>query len=289
MLLKRVVGKLDRELSALFFGGYSPDFLIVGAQKSGTTSLYNYLAARDGFLGAKIKEVHYFDREDHFKKGGNWYRRNFYKRPFEKGLFFEASPEYLSYHKVPLRAFEFKSDMKIIIVLREPIARAYSAWNMYREWSEGGYVPKLIDKDHYGYRYSSLYLALFKNGMPSFSEYIDLEFDLIASDCDEEEPSIIRRGVYQGHVESYVDLFGKDNVLIVGFRELKQDSEAVVRRCFDFLDVEYKCPKDSGEFEIKNQRSYPAKLSDEDRERLVKFYEPHNKRLFEYLGYQPNW
>jgi len=130
MLAKRILSKVKRELDLSLFSGHKPDFLIVGAQKSGTTSLFSYLEERRGFVGSKPKEVHYFDREDNFLKGEGWYHSHFIKRSGQKGLIFEASPEYLSRSKVPPRLKAYNPDLKIIILLREPISRAYSAWNM---------------------------------------------------------------------------------------------------------------------------------------------------------------
>ncbi|MCG2579796.1 MAG: sulfotransferase domain-containing protein [Marinobacter sp.] len=289
MLVQRVISKAKRKVDAALFSGHKPDFLIVGAQKSGTTSLFSYLEERNGFLGSKPKEVHFFDREDNFAKGDDWYHSHFIKRPGQKGLIFEASPEYLSRAKVAPRLKAYNPKLKIIIILREPISRAYSAWNMYRQWSVEGVLPWAIANDQHGKDESPIFRTFFKNGCPSFTEYVQIEMGLIEKSDGEEEPSLLRRGLYKQQIARYVGLFGWNNVQVLGFNELKNDSESVIRKCHEFLGVPYHEPKAVGENGIMNKRAYPSKISSGDLEILQKFFEQPNKELFEYLGFQPDW
>ena len=101
-----------------------PDFIIIGAQKCGTTSLYFYLSQHPQLLPSSIKEVHFFDRGGNpmmntFQKGPSWYRSHF---PYQKT--FEASPSYIFHPLVPRRIFELVPDVKIIALLRNPTERA---------------------------------------------------------------------------------------------------------------------------------------------------------------------
>ena len=100
---------------------------------------------------------------------------------------------------------------------------------------------------------------------------------------------MLRRGLYKPQIERYVELFGWDSILVLGFSELKEDSEAVIRKCYEFLDVPYRAASDKGEMKIKNKRSYPSKMSNENLEILKEFYEQPNRELFDYLGFQPDW
>lgn len=289
-MLKSVAMNLKRHVERSVLGGHKPDFMIIGAQKCGTTSLYSYLDGLPAFSGSNPKEVHYFDREDNFRRGRRWYESRFLKKIGEKQLFFEASPTYLCREKVPERLKAYDPHLKFVLILREPISRAYSAWNMYRQWSEEGVVPWGIANDQYGRDESPIYRVFFKNGCPSFSDYIHLEMELIEKSDTEEEPSLIRRGLYKQQIERYVELFGWDKVLVLGFNELKNDSESVIRKCHEFLGVSYQAQgAATGEKEIKNKRSYPSKISSPDLEILQKFYEQPNQELFNYLGYQPDW
>ncbi|NAW34718.1 sulfotransferase domain-containing protein [Halomonas alimentaria] len=289
-MLKSVSIKLKKHIEHSVLGGHKPDFMIIGAQKCGTTSLFSYLDELASFSGSQPKEVHYFDREDNFRKGHRWYESRFLKKTHGNQLFFEASPTYLCREKVPARLKAYNPDLKLILILREPTARAYSAWNMYRQWSEEGILPWSIANDQYGRKESPIYSTFFKSGCPSFTDYIQLEMELIKNGDTEEEPSLLRRGLYKQQIERYVNLFGWDNILVLGFNELKNDSESVIRKCHEFLGVPYQAQVAApDEKEIKNKRSYPSKISSADFEILREFYEQPNQELFDYLGYQPDW
>ncbi|KGD61205.1 sulfotransferase [Alcanivorax jadensis T9] len=289
LTLKNVLKKMIRRLLEFFFGGGRPDFIIVGAQKSGTSSLFNYLNKSPEMIGSTIKELHYFDREDNFKKGDVWYESHFLRMPGKKGLFFEASPSYLARECVPQRIASYKSDIKIIVLLREPISRAYSAWNMYRYLSEEGKIPASTRKDHIGRSESPVYSVFFKNGCPSFSDYIDYELDLIKQGDGDEEPSVLRRGIYKPQLERYARIFGRENMLVIGFNELKVDSEAVVKKCHDFLGVPYTSLGSGQTRKIQNKKPYTSSINDRDIQILEDFYARPNSELKEWLGYDIDW
>ncbi len=286
---KPISNRVFKSLKRKVLGGNKPDFLIIGAQKSGTTSLFSYLDERPAFIGSDPKEVHYFDREDNFVEGNKWYENHFFRGIRRNGLFFEASPTYLCREKVPERLKNYRPDLKIILILREPISRAYSAWNMYREWSENGVIPSGIKNDQYGRKESPLFQLFFKNGCPSFKDYIEIEMELIKKGDTEEEPSLLRRGLYMQQIQRYVELFSWNNILVLGFNELKNDSETVIRKCHEFLDVPYQAPEINVQKEIKNKRAYSSKINLSDFDILQEFYEQPNKDLVEYLGFQPDW
>ena len=288
-MLKLITKSFLKVIERKFRPKNSPDFVIIGAQKSGTTSLFSYLNELPLFLGAEPKEIHYFDRDDNFIKGSRWYEEHFLGKKQKNQLFFEASPTYLCRKKVPARLKLYNPKLKFIIILREPISRAYSAWNMYRQWSDEGFIPRGIAKDQYGRNESPLYRVFFKSGCPSFTEYLKIEMDLIEQGDDEEEPSLLRRGLYKQQIERYVEMFGWENILILGFNELKSDAESVIRKCHEFLGVSYQAPDLREEKEIKNKRAYPSKINPDDLAILKKFYEKPNEELFKYLGFQPDW
>jgi hypothetical protein len=288
-MINRITGRLLREIGGYIWGGYQPDFFIVGAQKSGTTSLFKYLNECDGFRGAVTKEVHFFDMEERYKKGFGWYQRHFIRSPWSSDLLFEASPTYLFRENVPGRIKSYRSDAKVIMLLREPISRAYSAWNMYRQWSDESRVPRLISKNLKEGFVSPLFKIFFENGCPTFSEYVEHELRLIELGKTDEEPSILSRGIYKPQIRRYVDCFGVDNVLVLGFSELKNDPTGVIKKCHEFLNVPYLDQVAIGAREVQNKRDYPHKISPEDSQILHNFYDPHNSELFEYIGHRPDW
>lgn len=111
-----------------------PSFLIIGAQRSGTTSLYRALATHPRILPALRKEVHYFDF--HYHKGAAWYLAHFPPNSRwcrQQGVVTgEASPYYLVHPLAPERARAFDPTMRIIAILRDPVRRAFSHYRHNR-------------------------------------------------------------------------------------------------------------------------------------------------------------
>ena len=115
-----------------------PSFLIIGAQKAGTTSLYSYLVQHPDILRSTRKEVHYFDTAD-YEQGDAWYRSHFPGPPSfmrlssgsgrQQPITGEASPYYLAHPATPARVKAFAPDLKLIVMLRDPISRAFSHYN----------------------------------------------------------------------------------------------------------------------------------------------------------------
>lgn len=105
--------------------GPLPDFLIVGAQRAGTTSLYHRLLGHPDVYPALAKEVHFFDR--HFGLGTDWYRANFSPHLGSGGhVTGEATPDYLAHPHAMRRVAEVAPDTKVIVLLRDPVTRALS-------------------------------------------------------------------------------------------------------------------------------------------------------------------
>jgi hypothetical protein len=109
-----------------------PDFLVIGAQKAGTTSLYDVLCASPEVVAARKKEVRFFDQ--HWSRGSYWYRWSFPTHWAMAGrgarLTGEASPDYLLHPLAPARAHRVVPEARLIVLLRHPVDRAYSQYRM---------------------------------------------------------------------------------------------------------------------------------------------------------------
>lgn len=113
--------------------GRAPDFLIIGAQKGGTTSLYTYLCQHPRVVGASRIEVHFFDLA--YDKGWWWYRSHFPVHVFRRGeriVTGEASPYYIFHPLVPERVRKDLPNVKLVAILRNPVDRAYSHYQHVR-------------------------------------------------------------------------------------------------------------------------------------------------------------
>lgn len=110
------------------------DFVIAGTQKGGTTALHSYLSDHPEICMADPKEVHFFDDDRNFSSGSPEYSKYhaFFSPENTHRLLGEATPSYMYWREAPKRLWEYNPKMKIIILLRNPIERAYSHWNMQR-------------------------------------------------------------------------------------------------------------------------------------------------------------
>ncbi|MES9906356.1 MAG: sulfotransferase [Sedimenticola sp.] len=111
------------------------DFIVAGCQKGGTTSLDRYFRMHPEIRMPKIKELHFFDSDGYFSSDEVDYSdyHSLFPRKRYSQIYGEVTPSYMYWHDTPRRIFEYNPGIKIIIVLRNPIYRAYSHWNMQRQ------------------------------------------------------------------------------------------------------------------------------------------------------------
>ena len=193
------------------------DFFIVGAPKAGTTSLYNYLNEHPFIYMSKIKEPNYFSHDlisdqgmyyTNVKIGSEQKYHSLFSNDSHK-TFGEASVSYLFYKEVPTRIHKYNKNAKIIIVLRDPVERAFSHYLM------------------------DLRLGLVKC---DFS-------DIIFNDCNCKNKELyfqqyVKVSKYYLQVKRYLDLFGKENVQIIDYEDLKKNRLGVLKKIFLFLGVD---------------------------------------------------
>jgi GT2 family glycosyltransferase len=189
-------------------------FLCVGTQKAGTTTLHDILKQHPDIYLPKSKEAHFFDTDENYNKGLDWWLDTFFGASKNKKVMGTMTPEYLAYEEVPERiAKTLGTDIKIIIILRNPINRAYSHYLMSRR---RGY------EDH------------------SFEKAISLEEERIKQgDFERSHFSYISRGKYYEQVKRYIDTFSKENILILKFEDdFLQNREETITKVLNFLGVE---------------------------------------------------
>ncbi len=282
---KRVTAKVFKLLP-----GHRPDFIIVGAQKSGTTSLHYYLDQHPTLCGSNPKEIHFFDRWVNHGNTKQWYERHFRSLSLARKLYFESSPSYIYYEDVPLKLKKYHPEIKLILVLRDPVKRAFSAWNMYYDIYKNNQAQWILFPD--GRRPgepNSIYKNFFlkRKTFPSFREAIQIELDLINSG-NFEEPAILRRGLYRNQIENYYRHFRKDQILILGFEDMIKNTEQTLNSICEFLDVE-KFNYQALKIEPKNARAYDSSLTEDDQKFLIEYYAKENESLFELIEQKLNW
>jgi len=258
---------------AVQLGYYSkPDFLIVGAQKSGTSALFGILKQHSKITGAIRKEIHFFDNEKNFNPVNYKKYHVLFPLPNKvpKGnLIFEATPSYIYNPKAAERIFKYNPDLKIIICLRNPVARALSGWTMF----------------HYGFKGHKRYGRSYD---PSdYSSAIEKELKALTSGVwHSVKPPYIQTGIYYYQIENYYRFFPKQNVLILEHDELKHHHDVTVKTICDFLKISYEplLQLEVNKSVKKNSEDYSkeAKL-------LQEFYKPYNEKLFTLIGKRYNW
>jgi hypothetical protein len=111
---------------------YKPNLIVIGTQKCGTTAIHYYLSQHPEIFEAK-KEIKFFNCDQNYSKGINFYLENFKKNSLKSNgkFFFDVSPGYLVNSKPSERIYNFDPKIKLIAILRDPSERAFSEWNMY--------------------------------------------------------------------------------------------------------------------------------------------------------------
>ncbi|HEY7105814.1 MAG TPA: sulfotransferase [Acidimicrobiia bacterium] len=204
--------------------------MIIGAQRAGTTSLYSWLTSHRDVLPAREKELHFFD-QDPASRPIDRYREQFplqatrrvlqttRRRPVVTG---EATPYYLFHPLVPARVHRHLPDVKLIVLLRDPVERAVSNY-----WFE--------------YNYGTETLTL-ERALAAEEERIRPDLDRTARG---EEPtgalqsfSYVARGLYAEQLRRWTELFDRSQLLVLQFEQLASTPAAALDDALRFLGVD---------------------------------------------------
>ena len=227
------------------------------------------------------KELRFYNTLKYEQHGNDWYRRQF--RGGNEHLYFESTPGYIYHPFAAERIFAALPALKMIVVLREPVERAFSAWNHYRDmFDTGTYLER--SRDSYRTESNKLYEALFlgRREFPGLEECIEIELDLMASG-DAHEPGILRRGLYLEQLERYWQHFPRERILLIGFRSLISDPAKVLGQIAKFLSVDAG-GWDRFDHEPRNIRDYTMALPETQGRFMRDFYAEPNRRLVEEIG-----
>jgi len=278
------------QLKSVFSPQNLPSFLIIGAQKAGTTTLYDILNSHPSFCGSLDKESAFFTNDVYYEQGKAWYSKQF-ELCGRNTLKFEATPFYLYHPDTPKRIFEFNPDMKFIVVLREPSSRCYSAWNMFRRFnatSPNEIFDQFVKHSNPEIREATRSLLFTKN-YPSFKQAVEDDLDRYLSKSQEIEPAFVRRGIYVEQVLNYLQFFSIKNFLFLEQRELNSYIP-LFKKLGDFFQMRLNV-----DLPINPQLSNPGEYLNENAEAqetlsfLKEFYKPHNDKLFAQIGIQYDW
>jgi Sulfotransferase domain len=259
-------------------GHILPDFVIIGAAKAGTTSLYGWLAEHPFVGGASKKEVHFFDYN--YYCGEDWYRRHFpleseraafrqdHGRPFLTG---EASPSYISHYWAPQRLAKGLPQARLIVTLRNPVDRAYSQFQMTRREQE--------------------------EELESFAAAIEIEDRRLDPERARAKAdrhyyswrigcwSYLMRSRYAEQLERWLALFPREQFHFLTLEEMATDPQRALDGVHEFLGLPAHRYDDLVPLHTATYDSMGAEV----RAQLTEYFRPYNERLYELVGIDFGW
>ena len=252
-----------------------PEFIVIGAQKAGTTSLFAYLTQHPDILPPSKKEVHFFDGglrtpDDCFHRGVTFYRKHF---PLQARLrhgvkTFEASPLYLFHPEVPARLESVLPDVRLIVLLRDPTERAISHY---------------FHESRYGRENLSIETAM-------AHEEARLDPILRAVDYKNRvfrQASYKARGRYQEQLERFFARFPARNIYIESSEAFFSRPQETVDGICDFLGIARTVVlNDATPVNVATNRT---DVPDSVYRTLDAYFAPHNEALFQWLGRRFPW
>lgn len=228
--------------------GRLPNFVVIGAMKSGTTSLFHYLRVHPQAYLSPLKEVDFFVEEKNWRRGLDWYRAQFEGAGPEVRAVGEASTIYTKfpeYQGVPERMARHIPDARLIYLVRDPIERIRS---------------------HYQHR------------VLSGAERLPIERAVL------DDPRYLDCSRYAMQIERYLEHFARDRILLETSEELRSNRLPTVRRIYSFLEIDPDFVHETidREFYASGQRaSYPPVAW--WVRRTIKRYLPASKRAKELI------
>ena len=235
------------------------NFLVCGAQKSGTSALDEQLRRHPGICMADQKEVHFFDDEEAFSNEQpdySLYHRSFPPEQADR-LIGESTPIYMYWIHAARRMWSYNPDLKLIVLLRNPIWRAFSHWNMERS-----------------------------RGADAASFWHAIRYEEVR--CREALPyqhriySYVDRGYYSEQLRRLWAFLPREQVLVLRTETLSDDPEDTMGRVFEFLGLPRLGSIEPVEAHVL---PYAVSMSQRERDYLSYTFEYEIKALERMLGW----
>ena len=254
-----------------------PDFIMIGAQRCGTTSLFRALLAHPQVIRPTFhKGINYFDLN--YYRSPRWYRGHFpvtgiaarRTAPYGGSAVFEASGYYLYHPFAPARIAHDMPAVKLVVMLRDPVERAFSA---YKHELARGFEWETFEK------------AIELEDSRLVGEVDRMRADPHYESVAHRHHSYLHRGHYAEQLERVFRLFSRDQVHIMDSEAFFADPAPEYRRLLAFLGIQ---PFEPASFARHNARPGTA-MEPGTRHLLEEYYRPHNVRLAGLLGRELRW
>ena len=287
--MRKIFTKYSRYFYPQSLPENAPTFMIVGAQKAGTTALYSFLSQHPGVSATEPKELHFINCENRYALGLDYYH-SLFPVTVEKELTFDSSASYLSNLHAAERIFKYNRHVKIIAILKDPVKRAFSAWNMYQERYK-------INKNWFFENWISMCTPLgtqiiqrSENTLFDFKRYVLEEIGQMGnSGTAILEASVIPQGYYVDQLRRYFTIFPKTQILVIESSELRNDTISTLQNVERFLGLPL---FDWSEANLNPvfEGNYEQEVMDNDIFNiLTTHYEIYNQKLFQLLGRNFDW
>lgn len=265
--IKRTINFYLRYVMSFFKGTYSPSFMLIGAQRSGTTEIFKQLTTHKQILNPVFKELHFFDLN--YNKGLHFYLAHFPMYLSDRECMTgEATPYYLFHPHAPQRIYNFNKNMKFLISLRNPVDRALSHY--YHECRMGRETLS------------------FEDAIDCEDERLEGELQRMVDDESynsfaHQHHSYKSRGLYADQLKVWFSLFPKENFHIIKSEDFYKNPNGVIKNASIFLglDVEEWQPEIS---ENKHKSRRYDEMSVETRKYLEKYFSSYNCELANLLN-----
>lgn len=235
------------------------DFIVAGAQKSGTTALHYFLSKNSDINLPDRQELHFFDDEQLFSNLPVDYERlhNHFQRLGSGKISGECTPNYLYWSTAIERIWQYNSQIKLIILLRNQIDRAFAHWNMQR----------------FKGREALDFLDAIKEEANRTAQPLSIEARRF---------SYIGRGFYAEQLDRVFKFFPKEQVKIIKFEEFRDEKHRALDSIFRFLNVK---PLEGIRDKDRNVVPYERGMTDQERKCLSGIFGPTVSRLEQMLGW----
>ena len=235
------------------------DFIVPGAQKSGTTALHYFLSKHPQVALPDRQELHFFDDEETFARAPVDYEfLHLHFRPLAKSAITgEVTPSYLYWKPAMERIRNYNPQIKLVILLRNPIDRAFAHWNMQRF---KGREP--LD-----------FLPALKEEPRRIAQPLSIESRRFA---------YIDRGFYSGQLDRAFNFFPREQVKTLKFEDFRDRKQQTLDRIFDFLGVK-RLPVSHDK--DRNVVPYERAMVVEERKYLLEVFASEFQKLEKMLGW----
>jgi hypothetical protein len=288
--LQQEIFELERELRAAKERraenepqtGALPDFVVIGAMKAGTSFFYHLLTQHPYVERAAVKELHFFN--SHFNLGVEWYRRCFPQPKWKDGrrtITGEATPGYLRSPLAAERMAAIVPEARLIALLRNPVDRAYSDYQqVVRKGRESRTFEEAI-----GFEEATIE-AKGTQPLGGQGETSVHEEDYVSDPFH----GYLSKSIYVDQLMSWSKLFPREQMLVLKSEDFFENPLETLKTAQRFLDLPDWEPAPTELPKKRNEGSYDRLgMNPATRRRLEEYFEPHNRKLYDFLGVDLGW